>query len=64
MKQLMVSHLKNIKYNDVIETVSLRLNELEKHALNYTPWAAYPYKPGVQFVIAHSNDCIFLKIFC
>jgi hypothetical protein len=43
--------------------VSLRLNELEKHLLNYTPWTAYPYKPEVQFVIAYSGDCIFLKYF-
>jgi hypothetical protein len=31
--------------------------------LNYTPWTAYPYKPEVQFVIAYSGDCIFLKYF-
>jgi hypothetical protein len=55
--------LKNINYNHAIEMVSLRLNELEKHLLNYTPWTAYPYKPEVQFVIAYSGDCIFLKYF-
>jgi hypothetical protein len=63
MNQLTVTHLKNINYNHAIEMVSLRLNELEKHLLNYTPWTAYPYKPEVQFVIAYSGDCIFLKYF-
>jgi hypothetical protein len=63
MNQLTVTPLKNINYNHAIEMVSLRLNELEKHLLNYTPWTAYPYKPEVQFVIAYSGDCIFLKYF-
>lgn len=63
MNQLTVSYLRDISYNDPIEKVSLCLNELKKHSLSYTPWPDYPYKPGVQFSIAHSNDCIFLKYF-
>jgi hypothetical protein len=63
MNQLTVSHLRDINYNDAIETVSLCLNKLEKHELYFTPWPDYPYKPQVQFSIAHSGECIFLKYF-
>ncbi|HEU4632791.1 MAG TPA: carbohydrate-binding family 9-like protein [Flavisolibacter sp.] len=63
MNQLTVSLLKDINYDDAIETVSLRLNKIQKHELYFTPWSGYPYKPEVQFSIVHSGECIFLKYF-
>lgn len=63
MNQLTVSLLNDINYNDAIETISLRLNKAEKHQLYFTPWPGYPYKPEVQFSIAHSSECIFLKYY-
>jgi hypothetical protein len=44
-----------------VNNISIQLDKLEKHFLEFTPWAEYPYKPDVSFSIAHSNDHIFLK---
>lgn len=63
MKQLTVQCIKEINYNQSISIASTQLDKLEKHILGFTPWPNYPYKPQVQFAIAHSNKCIFLKYF-
>lgn len=63
MKQLKVSFSDEIKYSQSIEEITGFLNQQEKHSLECVPWVAYPYQPDVQFAIAHSGDCIFLKYF-
>jgi hypothetical protein len=61
MQQLNVSLLKDS--NESINNVSIALDKLEKHVLNFTPWPSYPYKPDVNFAIAHNNNFIFLKYY-
>lgn len=34
-----------------------------KHSIDFSPWAEYPYKPGVSFSIVHDGKNIFLKYF-
>lgn len=63
MNRLKVPYLHNIHYEETVDTVSLQLDELQKHSLDVTPWTAYPYKPQVQFAMAHSDDCILLKYY-
>ena len=63
MKQLIVSFNDNISYTQAIGEIAALLDKLEKHSLEFVPWPDYPYKPRVQFSIAHSTDCIFLKYF-
>lgn len=63
MKRLNVGFAKDILYEDRIESVSLFLDRLEKHPLNFTPWLSYPLKPEVYFSIAHTNDTILLKYY-
>lgn len=56
-----IHRLEDITRDSPLEIISQQMNAIEKHSLDYTPWATYPYKPIVSFSIAHSNDCIFLK---
>lgn len=49
--------------NESIGDISLALDKLEKNYLPFAPWHLYPYKPSVQFIIAHNNNFIFLKYF-
>lgn len=63
MIQLKVDFAKDILHVDPIESVSLFLDRLEKHSLNFTPWPSYPEKPDVHFSIAHTNDAILLKYY-
>ncbi len=63
MKQLKISFNDKISYNQAIGEIAALMDKPEKHFLEFAPWPDYPYKPRVQFSIAHSNDCIFLKYF-
>ncbi len=63
MKQLRIGFAKEIKSDELIESVSLFLNNLEKHSLEFTPWPVYPYKPKVRFSIAYSANSILLKYY-
>jgi hypothetical protein len=51
------------KANETIGEISLALDKLEKNYLPFAPWHLYPYKPSVQFTIAHTNNFILLKYF-
>jgi hypothetical protein len=44
-------------------TISTLLDEQPRHAISYTPWADFSYKPDCSFSIAHGNNCIFLKYY-
>jgi hypothetical protein len=46
-----------------IENVSLRLDQMEKYPIEFTPWPAFNYKPDVRFSIAHNGNNIFLKYY-
>jgi hypothetical protein len=41
--------------------VACGLRKLAKHSLAYAPWPAFPYKPAVQFSIAHCPTAILLQ---
>lgn len=43
--------------------ISIALDHLLRNKIGYTPWPKFQYKPECEFVIAHGNDCIFLKFF-
>ncbi|MES2374287.1 MAG: carbohydrate-binding family 9-like protein [Bacteroidota bacterium] len=56
-----IHRLRDITRNSPLETISQQMSAIEKHSLDYTPWASHPYKPMVTFSMSHNNDCIFLK---
>ena len=41
--------------------VSTLLDTLPQQTMNEVPWPTYPYKPAVQFAIAHDDNNLFLK---
>ena len=63
MGRLTVCNLPGASYNTKKKNLFAQLNHLNKHSIQQVPWSAYPYKPTVQFSIAHNGDCIFLKYF-
>lgn len=63
MKHIQVPFVREISYKDTIYTVSQHLDNLPRQILECVPWPTYPYKPHVEFSMAHSNSCIFLKFF-
>lgn len=46
-----------------IQEIAIIMDGLKKHPLSHTPWTAFPYKPKVDFSIAHSGDYVYLKYF-
>lgn len=46
-----------------IREVSVLMDSLVKNTMDHTPWPAYEYKPQVHFVVAHSNNCVFIKYY-
>lgn len=64
MKQLNVENIDNRQCTGGLDEVSACLNKMEKQELAFSPWQdQYPYKPSVQFSVAHNNKSIFLKFF-
>ncbi len=63
MQKLKIAFSEKINSNDPIEKISLYLDSCQKHLIENVPWPAYPYQPNVQFAIAHSGNCIFLKFY-
>lgn len=63
MKQLSIPFSSKIDRTTAIEIISEALDELDKNEINALPWPSYDYKPEVQFIVAHSNDCLFLKFY-
>ncbi len=58
-----VKQLAGLSYTSDITEVGNKLDVLPKTRLDHSPWAEYPYKPLVQFVISYGSDCIFLKYY-
>ncbi len=63
MNRLQIVHLSVRYYNDKMNRLSLLMDKIERHRLNYAPWCSYPYKPSAQFSIAYTGDEILLKFF-
>ncbi len=47
--------------NRDLNKVFSQMETLPFHTLNYTPWEYFPYKPTVNFRIAHDDTHIYLK---
>lgn len=63
MKKLTIKKItEQAELND-INDISLKLDTVEAHKLEYVPWAAYPYKPVVIFSIAYSHSAILIKFY-
>lgn len=58
-----VFFLNDASKNEAIGDLSLRLDKVEKHSLDYAPWAAYPYKPRIRFAMAYDAQRIYLKYY-
>src|SRR5688500_16662782 len=63
MNRLIAAKLPALHLNGSLKDASSRLDSFEKHLLDNVPWPSYPYKPNVQFSIAHTGDHIFLKYY-
>ena len=63
MKKLDAPLLNDLMSNTSLEQVSLSLNKLAKHSIAIAPWPEFAYVPKVEFSIAHSGDCIFIKYY-
>lgn len=63
MKTLEIPILDSIDQSSIIQDISAALDALKKTAIDQQPWKEYPYKPLVQFSIAHSGNYLFLKYY-
>jgi hypothetical protein len=63
MNQLSIPFLQHTASNDNLPVIAALLDRLEKHRLSFAPWKAYPYKPEVEFSIAHSAECLLIKFY-
>ncbi|GAC1422249.1 MAG: carbohydrate-binding family 9-like protein [Flavisolibacter sp.] len=61
MKTLDVAPISHLNANSAIMDVLKAFATLENHKIDIVSWAAFPYKPKVDFKIAYSIDCIFLQ---
>lgn len=55
--------IQELTYSSSINMTSVCLDTLPGYLLDFVPWPLYPYKPFVQFSLAHTNTCIFIKFF-
>ncbi|MFL5738640.1 MAG: carbohydrate-binding family 9-like protein [Flavisolibacter sp.] len=60
---LVVPYLQNCTAGSDYGETEARLDELERQLIGAVSWPAFPYKPQVQFVLAHRGDALLLKFF-
>lgn len=46
-----------------MEGISRKMDHIHQEIIANVPWQSYPYKPEVAFVMAHSEESIFLKYY-
>lgn len=63
MKKLLIPYYTDFTQEASPVACNQYLNGLEKQAIDQVNWNAYPYKPKVQFVMAHTGDRTLLKFF-
>lgn len=61
MESLRVPHRKEL--NESVDHASMVLDKFAKNTLQFTPWASHPYKPLVQFTIAHNVNKLYVKYY-
>ena len=59
MKKLYIPYLKLA--DDSLEAVSQALDVCQSQSLDVVNWEVYPYKPEVSFIMAYSDDALYLK---
>ena len=60
---LSVPFFQEVPSNIPIERLSSLLHKEGRNELAFASWKAYPYQPEVSYVMAHNNECIFLKFY-
>lgn len=60
---LRVPFLAGIDQHTSLSDISRVLDKAPKQQLVYAPWTNYPYRPEVQFSMAHGSDALFIKYF-
>lgn len=63
IQSLWIPNLKQEVQGKDISFIAQIMDKQTRHPLSNTPWKAYPYKPQVDFSIAHSEDSIYLKYY-
>lgn len=62
MKHLSVPYI-HIGETSAIGEISSKLDDVHREIIQYSPWAAFPYKPEAAFAMAHGGSGVFLKFF-
>lgn len=62
-QSLHVPNLKKKLQGKEIASIATYMDGVKRHSLTFTPWKDYPYKPQVDFAIAHAEDFIYLKYY-
>lgn len=62
MKHLSVPYI-HIGETSAIGEISSKLDDVHREIIQYSPWAAFPYKPEAAFAMAHGDSGVFLKFF-
>ena len=64
MNEVIVSNLEEVSYDNNIRQISLQLDKHNRYTLAYSLWGTPRSSfPVVQFAIAYSDNCIFLKFY-
>ena len=61
MKEIEVPHWKQMSKDVDLGTVSAFLNQLTFSKIDTESWPECNHKPAINFAMAHSGDCIFIK---
>lgn len=46
-----------------LQAIDTQLNQLPRHMIDQLAWTDFPYRPNVDFAIAHANSFLYLKYF-
>ena len=61
MKRLIIPRLARLSHGSSPDDIAAALASLPATALTEVPWSEYPYRPSVNFKIAHTSDSMLLK---
>lgn len=63
MKQLTAPFVNRIDLHTPVETVAEWIDQFERHAIDTTPWPAFPYKPRVSFSLGYCHQYVLIKYY-
>lgn len=61
MKTVVIPFLEQVRQHTSVEALLAAMVPLEAIAIANVPWPAFPYRPSVQFKIAHTVDGLLLQ---